>query len=168
MNKKVKQFKNIFLVIFILFNLSSCNFKPAYSSIDNAVYECLQFIEIEPIESVEGADFYNHLKNILPRTKIPKYLVTPKFSYSKGFNILKDNADISRETNNIHVSYTIYDSDAQKIVASEKFTRFSSFNTSSLPYSNVVTEQTDKRNLAISAAEELRNRLILFSAKKQN
>lgn len=164
MNKK---FPHYILIVFWLISLSSCSFSPVYKE-THVANQFLSEIEIIPESSPEGADFYNHLKNIFPLANDAKYTLTTNYSFSKRISIIQKNSDIARESITIKVNYTLADKQTGKKITSEKFSRFSSFNTTFSPYSNEVNQQDIHRNLAIMAAEEVRNRLMLFIKTEKN
>ena len=153
---------NPLLLIFLLLSISSCGFKAIYRS-DDPIYKSLANIDISPeSSSTEAADYYNHLKNILPYGKSAKYLLNTNFTFSKNFSVIQENSDILRETSTIIVTYKLTDKQSDKVITSNQFTRMSSFNSTFSPYSNAVKQQDVQKNLAIMAAEEVRNRIMLF------
>lgn len=162
-----KKFLHYILIIFCLTSISSCGFSPAYKE-NHASNQFLSKIETIPESSPEGADFYNHLKNIFPLANDAKYTLTTNYSFSKTISIIQKNSDIARESITIRVNYSLTDKQTGKKITSEKFSRFSSFNTTFSPYSNDVNQQDIHRNLAIMAAEEVRNRLMLFIKTEKN
>lgn len=151
----------IILFIYIL-SLNSCGFKPIYKRSLNPANDFLQSIEIEPIVSPEGADFYNHLKNILPVAQNVKYTLETKLSFQKDYSIIQKNSDVLRENVTVKVSYKLLDSNTQKLITSGHFSRLSSFSSNFSPYSNQTSQQETQKSLAIMSAEEIRNRIILF------
>lgn len=156
------------LLIFLLLTISACSFQPIYSS-NNHTYKELSDIEIESVSSsVEGADYYNHLANLLPPGKSSKYLLSTSISFVQSFSVLQQNSDILRETSTIAVHYTLTEKETGKIISSDHFSRMASFSSGFSPYSNSVKQQDEQRNLAIMAAEEVRNRIMLaIESKKQ-
>ena len=161
MNKGIIQYKHPLLLVFLLFFLTSCGFRPVYRS-EDTTRKFLEHIEISPITSVNGADFYNHLKNILPYGNEIKYILTNNITFIKDISIIQENSDILREIITVRVTYTLIDKGTGKIITSGKFSRLSSFNTTFSPYSNLVKQQDIQRNLAMISAEEVRNRIMLF------
>lgn len=163
MSKRVifKLRAGVILLIYI-FSLISCGFKPIYKKELNPTSDFLQSIEVAPISSPEGADFYNHLKNILPVTQNVKYTLETGLSYVKDYSIIQKNSDVLRESVTIKVSYKLLESSTQKLVTSGHFSRLSSFSTNFSPYSNQTSQEETQKSLAIMSAEEIRNRIILF------
>lgn len=151
------------IILFVyIFSLTSCGFKPIYKKELNQASDFLQSIEVAPISSPEGADFYNHLKNILPVAQNVKYTLETKLSYQKDYSIIQKNSDVLRESVTVRVSYKLLDSNTQKLITSGHFSRLSSFSTNFSPYSNQTSQQETQKSLAIMSAEEIRNRIILF------
>jgi hypothetical protein len=87
-------------------------------------------------------------------------------SFSRSYNILQSNSDILREVQNIAVTYQLLDKQSLKILTKGSFTKMDSYNVNSLLYSNTVLRQETISGLAEDAAEEVRNRLVMFFAKR--
>ncbi|MDG1436558.1 MAG: hypothetical protein P8P83_02080 [Rickettsiaceae bacterium] len=142
-----------------------------YKKDNNPTYKALANIEIIPINSIEGADFYNHLKNILPHSDMSEavqYTLSTSLNFTKGISVIQGNADIFREVVTVNVSYILKNKLTGKKVASGGFARLASFNTTFSPYSNNVYQQGAEKNLAIAASEELRNSIMLFIENNKN
>lgn len=152
------------IFIILLFFQTSCGFTPAYKT-QNA--EDLSFIEITPISTIEGTYFYNYLKALLPSSKDPKYVLTTSLAFAQSYNIIQTNSDILRETQNIAVNYQLIDKNSLKIVTSGNFTKMNSYSVNFSLYSNTALRQDSTNLLAENAAEEVRNRLMLFFASKR-
>jgi hypothetical protein len=157
-----KIFFKITGLFIILFSITSCGFKPIYKASLNPTYDYLQNIEITPISSPEGADYYNHLKNIFPTTLHAKYKLNTSIVYSKDFSIIQRNSDVTRELVTVLVKYDLIDTESEKVITSDKFSRLTSFSTNFSPYGNHTKQLEVQKALAVMAAEEIRNRLILF------
>lgn len=162
MNKGEVNYLKVVILLIYIFSLTSCGFKPIYKTQSNPTNNFLQSIEITPIASPDGADYYNHLKNILPTEQKPKYKLETTLSYIKDYSIIQKNSDVLREVVTIKVSYKLLDSKTQKLVTSGYFSRLASFSTNFSPYSNQTNQQEIQKLLAIMSAEEVRNRIILF------
>ena len=162
MNKGEKHYLKVVVLLVYIFSLTSCGFKPIYKKQSNPTNNFLQRIEIIPISSPDGADYYNHLNNILPPSSNPKYNLETTLSYEKDYSIIQRNSDVLREVVTIKVSYKLIESKTQKLVTSGYFTRLASYGTNFSPYSNQTNQQETQRLLAIMSAEEVRNRVILF------
>lgn len=150
------------LFCLIFFSLSSCGFRPVYKVSNNKTYDFLKKIELAPINTIEGAEFYNQLKNIIPPASKAQYILETTLLYSNGFSIIESNSDVLREMITLNVKYKIKDKFNDKIIMSGKFTRLSSYNTNSSLYANSERNQQALIDLAITAAEEVRNRIILY------
>ena len=102
--------KNIKILFFMLafFMQVSCGFRPAYKA-DAYNENFLTFVEITPIRTIEGTNFYNHLKSIFPSAKKSLYVLNTTLSFSSSYNVIQSNSDILRETQNINVTYQLID-----------------------------------------------------------
>lgn len=139
-----------------------------YKADNNPTFSALENIDITMINSVEGADFYNHLQNIMPHGPAAKYTLTTNCSFMKSISVIQKNSDILREVVTIKVSYELKDKATENKITTGQFSRFSSFNTTFSPYSNVVSQQDKQKNLAIMSAEEVRNRIMMFFKNNSN
>lgn len=173
---KLKQnfLKYILLLIALIasiLTLSSCGFRPVYKQYEesenqNSIFGFLENVYIEPIDSVDGVHYYNHLKNIFPPHKTPKYKLETEISYEKDYSIIQKNSDVLREFVTILVEYKLIEYETEKIITSNKFSRLISFGTNFSPYSNQINQRDTQKMLAIMAAEEVRDRIILFLENK--
>ena len=160
-------FKHIKTLLFMLafFGQVSCGFRPAYK-IEAHNENFLAFVEITPIRTIEGTAFYNHLKSILPPAKESFYVLNTTLSFSNSYNVIQSNSDILRETQNITVTYQLIDKKDLKVLTQGNFSKMSSYSTNFSLYSNSVIRQDSMVDLAENAAEEVRNRLLMFFSKK--
>lgn len=163
MDKKIKSHLKLLLLTFILLFTSSCGFTPIYKKNNNTKSDLIENIEIVPINSIEGADFYNHLSNLLPHGDNPKYVLSVSQVYSNEISIIQKNSDVLREAVKITINYSLSDKLSGKILTNGSFSRFSSYNTTFSPYSNSIKKQDIRKNLSISSAEEVRNRIMLYN-----
>lgn len=151
------------LVLLILLALTqvSCGFRPAYK-VNNINLESLAQIEVTPVSNIEGASFYEHIKSIFPHQKSSKYILNTTIGFARSYNIIQSNSDILRETQNITVSYQLVDKQSLKVLTQGSFTKMSSYSVNFSLYSNAILRQESAVILAENAAEEIRNRLIMF------
>ncbi|MFK7973282.1 MAG: hypothetical protein AB8B66_00215 [Rickettsiaceae bacterium] len=152
--------------ILCLFLLNACGLKPLYKA-DNDSYQLLRTIEIKPINSIEGAEFYNHLSNIFPPSLKPKYLLTTKLTFSHKPSLIQVNSDILRKTVTIKVKYCINNIRTKEILIQGEFSRLASYSTTFSAYINDTQKQSILKNLALISAEEVRNRVILHLENNQ-
>jgi len=156
-------FKQILLVLCVL-SLNSCGFSPVYSASSKSA-ESLRLVKIQPINSVEGAEFFNSFLNrsIKHNNELDhRYLLECNLNIDKHYNIIQRNSDILRNTITLTVHYKLIDRNTEAILLNSKFSRFSAYNTASLPYNNYASEKNIINNLASFAAEEMLNRLVHF------
>jgi hypothetical protein len=158
--------KNIKTLFFMLafFMQVSCGFRPAYKA-DAYNENFLTFVEITPIRTIEGTNFYNHLKSIFPTAKKSLYALNTKLSFSNSYNVIQSNSDIFRGTQNINVTYQLIDKKDLKVLTYGTFSKMNSYSTNFSLYSNSVIRQDSMSDLAENAAEEVRNRLLMFFSK---
>lgn len=157
---------NILFISIIVFFLSSCGFKPVYK-VDNSNnnYQ-LHNIDIEAINTIEGAEFYNQLKNILPHGPNAKYQLITNLSFSENYSIIQTNADVLRETITVNVNFKLINKSTSEVLISNNFSKLYSYSITFSPYSNLVQKQEILKNLSLMVAEEIRNRIIIhFSSK---
>jgi hypothetical protein len=115
MNRNIMQYRQTLSLIVALFFLSSCGFSSIYKKENNSTYEVLATIEIAPINSIEGADFYNHLKNIFPyNVASTNYLLTAELSFHKEISVSNvllgvcksgNPSNRSHNSSNYHMAY---------------------------------------------------------------
>ena len=92
-------------------------------------------------------------------------MLNTKLSFSNSYNVIQSNSDILRETQNINVTYQLIDKKDLKVLTYGTFSKMSSYSTNFSLYSNSVIRQDSMSDLAENAAEEVRNRLLMFFSK---
>lgn len=148
----------ILIPLFLLLN--ACGLQPVHQT--NSEYnELFSQISLDPIRSIEGVEFYNQFLNIIPKnTKEAKYSLHCTIEIMKDYNIIQQNTDILRQRINMTVQFQLKEIKTEKILLEDKFLQFSSYTTSLLPYNNYELEQNTINSLALSAAEEVKRRII--------
>ena len=93
--------KNIKILFFMLafFMQVSCGFRPAYKA-DAYNENFLTFVEITPIRTIEGTNFYNHLKSIFPPAKKNLYVIANDLN-PYCYEYLQLNAKVNRVENRL-------------------------------------------------------------------
>ncbi|ACP53190.1 MAG: hypothetical protein QFX12_04925 [Rickettsia africae] len=152
-------------VIIIFFLMSSCNLKPVYSEKYSRNND-LEAIEVEPIRTIEGAEFYHRLTSILPQKAQAKYLLKVKLIATTMPATIEKNSNVLREYINQLVRYKLIDIESQKVLIEEKFYQNTSYNAIFTPYATNVERDKTGIDLAYQAAEEIRSRLILYFTRK--
>ena len=142
----------------------SCGFNPAYKT-DSRGEIFLPAVEITPVKTLEGGGFYNHMKSLFPPEKNTQYILNTTLSFSRSYNILQSNSDIFREVQNITVTYQLLDKRSLKLLTKGSFVKMGSYSVNSSLYANTVLRQESISGLAENAAEEIRNRLMMFFVK---
>ncbi|WP_064429367.1 hypothetical protein [Rickettsia sp. Tenjiku01] len=152
-------------VIIIFFLMSSCNLKPVYSEKYSRNND-LEAIEVEPIRTIEGAEFYHRLTSILPQKAQAKYLLKVKLIATTMPATIEKNSNVLREYINQLVRYKLIDIESQKVLIEEKFYQNMSYNAIFTPYATNVERDKTGIELAYQAAEEMRSRLILYFTRQ--
>lgn len=160
--------RSIFIV-FLLLLVSSCNLKPVYNTRYNSKIDIdLEAIEVEPIKTIEGAEFYYRLTSILPGQGKAKYLLKTEIVAATMPATIEKNSNVLREYINQLVKYKLIDIETNQILIEEKFYQNTSYNTIFAPYATNVERDATGIDLAHAAAEEIRNRLILYFTRNNN
>lgn len=150
-------------IIFILLFVNNCNLKPVYSEKYNSkVDKDLGAIEVEPIKTIEGAEFFHRLTTILPQNGKAKYLLKAELAIASMPATIEKNSNVLREYINQLVRYKLIDIESRKVLIEEKFYQTTSYNAIFAPYATSVEKDKTEIDFAYAAAEEIRNRLILY------
>jgi hypothetical protein len=158
-------FPRLLLIFLSLFFCVSCGLKPVYSNKHSSqINSQLGAIDIEPITSIAGAECYYYLASILPRTtKVPaKYLLKIIFISTFSPGTIQKNSDILREAISQSVSYQLLDISTHKEITSGHFNNITSSDSFSTPYGSEIESQKTLEDFTRHAADEVRERLILY------
>ncbi len=155
--------KNKSIIVFIYLLCTACSLKPIY----NTKYSLEQFtqlssVTIEPIKSIEGAEFYYYLSSILPKSTMTRYLLKVQFISKRLPFIFQKNSDVLREKINQTVKYRLVDILTNQQVLVGTFSHITSYSTASLPYHSYIDEEVASKDLIKQGAEEILGRLILY------
>ena len=146
-----------------LSSLTGCSLKPIYGQQAAANYgSYLNQITVQPIASIEGVEFYNEMLSLLAPYKSDKYTLKITLTYHASHGIIQKNSDVTRENEKLSVQYTLTDRFTDKILTTGSFQKLSSYSTIFTPYTNDIRHRNIKKNLATTAAVELKSRLLLF------
>ncbi|XVN41658.1 MAG: hypothetical protein RCO49_03955 [Rickettsia endosymbiont of Argas persicus] len=156
-------------VIFLLLFISGCNLRPVYDTrYSSKVDKDLEAIEIEPIKTIEGAEFYHRLTTILPQKTKAKYVLKAELLGITMPATIEKNSNVLREYINQLVRYKLIDIESNKILIEEKFYQTTSYNAIFTPYATSIERDKTAIDLANAAAEEIRSRLILYFTRSKN
>lgn len=156
---------NLLLALAYLFLFTSCSLQPVYSNkYSTQELSQLSSIEIEPIASIEGAEFCYYLSSILPRstTATTKYLLKVKFTNKRLPLILQKNSDVLREVISQTVQYRLVDIVTNREVTTGTFSHITSYSTTALPYHSYIDEEVALKDLTKQGAYDILARLILY------
>ena len=144
--------------------LTSCGLRAVYSNkyTELKANNPLNAIDIEPIGSIDGTEFYHHLSTLLPRTTTAQYLLKVQFSNVSVPSAFQKNSDVMREITNQSIQYWLFDLKTNKELTSGKFKQMTSYSTMFSPYAAYVENEGALEDLTKHSAEEVRSRLILY------
>ena len=152
---KIQTVFSIFLIA-----LTSCSFKPLYSSANSS--NKLSLVKLEEIKSPLGAEFCYHMERFLRTSPDYKYLLKVKFDSRLTPILIQKNADVLRQSINHKIEYELSDAKTSQIVTRGIFFYDTSYNAISRPYGTFVEEEHIRLNVMKYIAEELYLRLALF------
>ncbi len=150
-----------FLAMTIL--LTSCsNFRPLYSK-DGALKKELSSIEIEEIDTINGAALYHNLTNLLGTSEGTKYsLQITQLSEVVSPLAITGHASVVKQNVTHHYEYSLTDKVTGKVLDKGKIRMVGSYDTLSAPYASYTKEKAVKKNLSQNIAEEIYMRLMLY------
>ena len=160
-------YNNVLLVIMtflFIIPLSSCNLKPVYMDRPDGINAELSTIELEPIDTVDGAEFYYAFSNLLPKSSIlkTKYLLKVRLVNGHFLSVIGKNSDLSREVVSQIIHYRLINIDNNQEITSGSLKHMTSYTITSTPYSSYITNEKTMEDLSKQAATELLERLILY------
>lgn len=144
--------------ILCIFALSACGFHPVYKTSNQ---DAIPEIQINPINSVDGAELYGHLSDLLHNTQGARYVLDIKLTYSSSPLAITKSSDVVQQSAAQSVTYTLLDQSTGKTI-SGSFAVSGSFNTTSSAYATHVEEKRAAINLARQAAAEIHRRLMIY------
>lgn len=157
--------KNFCSVLIILF-LSGCSFSPLYES--NSLSN---FIFVEPKKS--NKDLYNIYANLerLFFTNVKskeKYLVSLSLERRYDDIDVREDEKVTRMGVSNKVIFYIKNIEKDEIVFTGESIVSTAFNRIAEPYSNEVAKRDSEDRLSYSAAQDIRNQIVLFNKEKNN
>ncbi|WP_341752628.1 MULTISPECIES: hypothetical protein [unclassified Candidatus Tisiphia] len=165
----IKSSFSLLVIVTYLFLCTSCSLRPVYSN-KYSLQELSQLsaIEVEPIDSIAGAEFCYYLSSILPKytTSTIKYLLKVNFTNKILPLIIQKNSDVLRETVSQTIQYRLVDIVTNQHLTSGTFRHVTSYSTASSPYHSYVDNDKALEDLTKQGANEILERLILYF--KQN
>lgn len=153
--------RNVLLLTALLF-LAACSFSPIYGDKGFQKNHLLHAIQVEPINSIAGAEFYRHMSDILPLYYDPKFLLKVRFNSASSPIAMQKNTEVLRQNISQLIEYELLDIKTHKIITSGRFRNTLSYNTTFSPYATHIESESALETLTRNTAEEIRNRLILY------
>lgn len=151
----------IFATFFILFCLCSCGFRTLHSAKAKQTAQ-LEKINIEPLDTIAGSEYYEAIYDLLRPGRETKYKLLTTLNFSKGISVLLPNSDILHEKITAEVQYHLILNDAGVELTSGNIRKTLSYSTTFAPYTNNVRAEDATLKLARHVAEEVRNRLLFY------
>ena len=156
----------IFCLALIVLFLSGCSFSPLYepSSLSN-------FIFIEPKKS--NKDLHNIYANLerlfFTNTQSKeKYLVSLSLERRYDDIDVREDEKVTRMGVSNKVIFYIKNIEKDEIVFTGESIVSTAFNRIAEPYSNEVAKRDSEDRLSYSAAQDIRNQIVLFNKEKNN
>lgn len=158
--------KRLGLFLFSLFCLGSCGFRSTYSQ-NSPIAPEIEAIEIEEINSMEGSEFRSFLSRVMPRRAPVLYRLKVTFSNVNVPIVIKKDSSMLRNGISQTVTYELRRAGDGKTITSGSFRRLCSYDNSFKPYASYVEGEDVLKNFTKNAAEEIRNRLILYFESRE-
>ncbi|MEY3196750.1 MAG: hypothetical protein RLZZ59_116 [Pseudomonadota bacterium] len=161
----MKIFKLIASYILVTIILSSCSFVgPLYK--DDKISDELSRIEIEEVETLQNTELYYQLSKLFGTSHDTKYLLHISAENKVTPLVVTSRATVVAQNVEQLYSYRLIDKTTDRVLTEGKLRTIGSYNSLSTPYASYTQERHTKNNLAQSAAEDLRMRLIMYFSKK--
>lgn len=138
-----------------LFSLASCQ-SISYVSPEIA------HIQIGPTSTIEEAECWGHLRQILPSQEPAKYYLTFRLEYEQKDLAISKTSDILRKRLTQKVFFELTQIDTNQVLLKSDFTLHSSYSLITHPMVSYGQQNTNKKFLSRAAAEKIRSRLVLF------
>jgi hypothetical protein len=155
------------IILFLCITLSSCsNFRPLYSA-DEAVSKELASIEIQEIDTINGAELYHNLIRLIAPGMDTKYsLQITLLPDTISALAITGHANIVKQNITQQYEYSLVDKLSGKTLDKGKIRAVGSYDVLSAPYAAYTKEKTLKKNLSQIGAEEIYMRLMLYFSSK--
>ncbi|MES2214633.1 MAG: hypothetical protein V4485_01240 [Pseudomonadota bacterium] len=155
--------KHLLWMVLTTLILSSCGFHPVYEKNSN---ERIPSIEIAPINSVEGAEFYHRLSDIIDNNENARYQLQVKLVYTSSPLVISKDSDVLEQNVALDVHSDLLDKQTGLITKIRDFRIVGSYNAIFSPYISYTAEAAEKTNLAIRAADEVHKCLSVFFSQQ--
>jgi hypothetical protein len=133
--------------------------------IDNDVKQQLSQIEIWQTSSIEEAEAYERLSKLLQPKEPTKYLINFKLEYSESNIAIARTSDVMRKSLVQTVKFELLDKETDQVLLKKSIRLHSSYSTIQEPMVSYGQMTSNKKLLAIRAAEILRYNLIVYFTK---
>lgn len=155
----------ILLLILISILQASCGFRPLYSTFHSY---SMPPISLQSIDSVEGAELYQTLVEILGKPDKANYELRITLEYNISSLAITNDSSTIKQSIAQTTKYYLYDSTSGMIVTSGTINSFGVCSTMFSSYNSYVEESQTKIHLAKEAANAIYGRLLMFFANDKN
>jgi hypothetical protein len=143
-----------FLLLFLLINCKG------YKIDDNTKLKLSQ-IEIGKTSSIEEAETYERLSNLLQPKEPTKYLLNFKLDYSESNIAITRTSDVMRKSLVQTIHFELIEKETDQVLLKKSIALHSSYSTIQEPMVSNGQMTSNKKLLAIRAAEILRYHLMI-------
>lgn len=147
-----------FLLLFLLLSCKGYSIKPN-------VKQQLASIELGATSSTEEAEMYERLDNLLRPEEPSRYLLDFKLSYEESDIAISRTSDVMRKSLVQNVQFELRDKEADRVLLKKSIRLHSSYSTIQEPMVSYAQMTSNRKLLAMRAAELLRYHLILYFDK---
>ncbi|WP_202148877.1 hypothetical protein [Candidatus Sarmatiella mevalonica] len=147
------------MIFFITFILGGCSIKPLYKQNNSSI---LSSIIVEPIDSVQGAQFCYFLSNLIPATTNPEYKIVVELKYQNQSAIITPQAIVERSVIIQTVRYKLINIKSEKILLNRSLHALASYETTSEIYQSYVEKECLLENIARTVAQDIVDNISLI------
>lgn len=158
----MRKLPKVIFGLFLLLTLCSCGFSPLHWSNKSSYNDDLRKIQVEPINSIAGSEYYEAMQDLLQPASETEYILTTTLRFDKGISVLLPNSDVLHEKVTVYADYNLISKDTGNIITSGSVKRALSYSTTFAPYTNYVRSEDSLIKAVRYVAEEIRNKLLFY------
>lgn len=159
------KYRILLLLIIISMMQISCGFRPLYSTFHS---NSLPNISVQPVNSVEGAELYQTLIEILGVHNKPDYDLHIDLDYKTSNLAITDDSSVIKQSITQTAKYTLHNSVSGAIITSGTISSFGVCSTMLGSYNSYVEESQTKIHLAKEVASTIYARLLMYFTNNKN
>ena len=155
---------DILLATLPLFLSSCAPLKPLYGS-EYRSEEKLKKVEIEEINTINGAEIYHNLSRLIGETEGSTHLLRITNNSDSSYPLaISGHSKVLKQNVAQQYSYILIDKDTGKVVDEGRVRMVGSYSAGGTSFNSYTNEKSIKKNLAQNIAEEIHIRLLLYFA----